>query len=103
VQYLKLFGIFLFSTKYAFHIITEFYIIIKCRNYYTVNELLFKYRYNPGSNFAAQNSMRFEQMGAFGTGILFIDYDVKEVLRYKCIHLKDVILGQNHQGVVNQS
>jgi hypothetical protein len=34
--------------------------------------------------------------------ILFIDYDVKEVLRYKCIHLKDVILGQNHQGVVNR-
>jgi hypothetical protein len=31
-----------------------------------------------------------------------IDYDVKEVLRYKCIHLKDVILGQNHQGVVNR-
>jgi hypothetical protein len=52
--------------------------------------------------FAAPNSMRFEQMGAFGTGILFIDYDVKEVLRYKCIHLKDVILGQNHQGVVNR-
>ena len=70
--------------------------------FYTVNELLFKYRYNPGSNFAAQNSMRFEQMGAFGTGLLFIDYDVKEVLRYKCIHLKDVILGQNHQGVVNR-
>jgi hypothetical protein len=27
---------------------------------------------------------------------------MKEVLRYKCIHLKDVILGQNHQGVVNR-
>jgi hypothetical protein len=46
--------------------------------------------------------MRFEQMGAFGTGLLFIDYDVKETIRYKCIHLKDVVLGQNHQGIVNR-
>lgn len=70
--------------------------------FHQANELLFDYRYNPGSNFSAQNSMRFEQMGAFGTGLLFIDYDVKETIRYKCIHLKDVVLGQNHQGIVNR-
>jgi hypothetical protein len=31
--------------------------------FYEVNKRLFKYRYNPGSNFAEQNNMRWEQMG----------------------------------------
>jgi hypothetical protein len=70
--------------------------------YYEVNEILFDYRYNPGSNFAEQNNMRWEQMGAYGTGLLFIDYDKEETLRYKCINLKNVTLGQNHQGIVNR-
>jgi hypothetical protein len=46
--------------------------------------------------------MRWEQMGAYGTGLLFIDYDKEETLRYKCINLKNVTLGQNHQGIVNR-
>ncbi|VVM20481.1 hypothetical protein BSPWISOXPB_4342 [uncultured Gammaproteobacteria bacterium] len=70
--------------------------------FYEVNKRLFKYRYNPGSNFAEQNNMRWEQMGAFGTGLLFIDSDKKNTIRYKCIDLKSVTLGQNHQGIVNR-
>jgi hypothetical protein len=46
--------------------------------------------------------MRWEQMGAFGTGLLFIDSDKKNTIRYKCIDLKSVTLGQNHQGIVNR-
>ena len=70
--------------------------------FYNVNQLLFDYRYNPGSNFAEQNNMRWEQMGAFGTGLLFIDSDKKNTIRYKCINLKTVTLGQNHQGIVDR-
>jgi hypothetical protein len=70
--------------------------------FYNVNQLLFDYRYNPGSNFAEQNNMRWEQMGAFGTGLLFIDSDKKNTIRYKCINLKTVTLGQNHQGIINR-
>jgi hypothetical protein len=46
--------------------------------------------------------MRWEQMGAFGTGLLFIDSDKKNTIRYKCINLKTVTLGQNHQGIVDR-
>lgn len=67
-----------------------------------LNKTLFDYRYNPSSNFAAQNSMRWEQMGAFGTGVLFIDYDHKDKLRYKCLDIKNITLGENHQGVINR-
>ena len=70
--------------------------------FYNVNQLLFDYRYNPGSNFAEQNNMRWEQMGAFGTGLLFIDSDKKNTIRYKCVNLKTVTLGQNHQGIVDR-
>jgi len=67
-----------------------------------LNKALFQYRYNPSSNFAAQNSMRWEQMGAFGTGVLFIDYDHKDKLRYKCLDIKNITLGENHQGIINR-
>jgi hypothetical protein len=41
-------------------------------------------------------------LGAFGTGLLFIDSDRKNTIRYKCVNLKTVTLGQNHQGIVDK-
>ena len=69
--------------------------------FFQVNSLLFDYRNNPASNFGGQNSARWEQMGAFGTGVLFIDYDPKETLRYKCLDIKNLSFRENHQGVID--
>lgn len=69
--------------------------------FYHVNMALFKYRYNPKANFSGQNSERWVSMGAFGTGALFIDYYHSLGLRYKTIHLKNLYLLENHQGMID--
>lgn len=65
---------------------------------------LFRYRYSPSGNFAAQNQAIFQSLGAFGTGVLFVDnfYDVRKgrpQLRYKAIPLGEIYLTVNHQGL----
>lgn len=69
--------------------------------------LLFKYRYAPIANFAAQNQNIFHHLGAYGTGNMFVDQAVNEAgvpvqgLRYKSIPLGQMFLRQNHQGLIN--
>ena len=67
----------------------------------TVNQLLFNMRYSPKANFAGQNAERFVSMGAFGTGSLFVDYDVKSGLRYRCVNSKDTYFLENHVGMID--
>jgi len=67
---------------------------------------LFKYRYDPMSNFAAQNYYNFRGLGAFGTAGMFIDelYDPihgHRGLRYKGVPLGELFLRENHQGLVD--
>jgi hypothetical protein len=69
--------------------------------FYEVNKVLFASRYAPKANFASQNYERWISTGAFGTGVLFIDYDSNTGLRYRTIHLKDLYMMENHQGVVD--
>ena len=68
-----------------------------------VNDRLFSYRYNPHANFASQNQLIFKSLGAYGTGILLID-DLAGAkgIRYRNIHLGEVYLQENHQGVVDR-
>lgn len=69
-----------------------------------VNEILFRYRYQPKANFAGQNYEVGMSLGAFGTGVMFIDpLDRRygQGLRYKAVHLAEVFFMENHQGIID--
>ena len=69
-----------------------------------VNRLLFRYRYAPPANFASQNHQSYLSLGAFGTGPLFVDeLDRMPGLRYRSIHLGEIFLFENHQGVLDKA
>lgn len=67
---------------------------------------LFKYRYSPIANFSAQNYGVYEELGAFGNGVMFVDQACDEGgrlvpgLRYKNIPLGEMFLRENHQGLI---
>jgi hypothetical protein len=65
-------------------------------------DALFRYRYAPTANFASQNHEVFTSLGAFGTGIMFVDaLGGSPGLRYRAVHLGEVYLLENHQGIVD--
>lgn len=66
------------------------------------NEILWKQRYAPTSNFQAQNSRVFTSLGAYGTGLMFVDQLAGlPGIRYKNTHLSECYVRENHQGVVD--
>ena len=72
----------------------------------TVNQILYSARYVPAANFSGQNAERWTSTGAFGTGVLFIDFDTgggpnQRGLRYRCVSLRDCFILENHQGVID--
>jgi len=68
-----------------------------------VNQLLFQERYKYNSNFAAQNQLQYMSLGAYGTGIMFIDQMHGDLgIRYKNTHLGEVFLQENHQGMIDR-
>lgn len=69
-----------------------------------VTKTLFKQRYAPKANFAAQNQLNYKSLGAFGTGALYIDSLVDRTtkgLRYKNCHLGQMYFMENHQGIID--
>lgn len=66
-----------------------------------VTEILFNVRYSPRANFASQAHEVYMSLGAFGTGGLFIDEAVGKGLRYRSIHLGELHIDENHQGVID--
>jgi hypothetical protein len=69
--------------------------------FYQVNNILYMARYAPKANFASQNFERWISVGAFGTGALFIDFEPRTGLRYRCVNLRDLYLLENHQGMID--
>lgn len=68
-----------------------------------VNEILFKQRYLPKANFSSQNQSQYLSLGAYGTGALFVDEDkLGGGIRYKNIHLSQLFMQENHQGIVDR-
>ncbi len=72
--------------------------------YYNTTRKLFQMRYDAVANFTAQNQATWQSLGAFGTGVMFVDhyYDIhkrKKALRYKSIPFGKIYLTQNHQGI----
>lgn len=71
--------------------------------YEDVTRLLFKFRYAPITNFAAQNMMFNKSLGAFGSAAMFIDKaSTERGLRYKNCHLGEIYFVENHQGIIDQ-
>ncbi len=71
-----------------------------------VNRALIRHRYAPLANFSPQNQATLKSTSAYGTGVLFIDaLQDRETkgLRYRNIHLSEVYIGENHQGIVDRA
>lgn len=67
-----------------------------------VNQILFRQRYNATANFTSQNQSQYLSLGAYGTGAMFIDALAgAKGIRYRNIHLGEIYLQENHQGVVD--
>lgn len=66
-----------------------------------VTDVMFKNRYAPTANFASQANDVFTSVGAFGTGGMFIDEHVGRGTRYRSVHLSEMCIAENHQGVVD--
>ena len=70
-----------------------------------VTKILFRERYKPISNFSAQNQQQYQSLGAFGTGVMWIDQyagmDAQRGLRYKAVPLGEMYLKENHQGQID--
>lgn len=72
--------------------------------YERANNVLFEQRYAPTSNFAAQNQGQYLSLGAYGTGVLFIDRLAGNPgIRYKHVHLGECYLQENHQGLIDRN
>jgi len=71
--------------------------------YEDVTRILFKHRYAPVANFAAQNLMYNKSIGAFGNSSMYIDAaGTTPGLRYKTCHLGETYFIENHQGIIDQ-
>jgi len=62
---------------------------------------LFKERYASKANFASQQHEVYMGLGAFGTGIMFVDAHDKGGLRYAATDLRELLFDNNHQGIVD--
>lgn len=65
-----------------------------------VTEALFMARYSPRANFASQASECYMSLGAFGTSCMFVDDSLRGI-RYRSVHLSEVFIAENHQGVID--
>ncbi|MBS4046562.1 MAG: head-tail connector protein [Alphaproteobacteria bacterium] len=75
------------------------------RMYYDdVTEILFRYRYAPRANYASQQHETYMGLGAFGTGAMYVDqlkWFNERGLRYRAIHLSEIVFLANHQGIID--
>jgi hypothetical protein len=66
-----------------------------------MNKILFRVRYDPRGAFQAQSGEVVLDIGAFGTGILFIDDIVGSHISYRAFPLAETYLAENDQGIVD--
>lgn len=66
-----------------------------------VNEKLFKVRYAPRANWQSQSGESILDVGAFGTGILFIDDVLGIGIRYKSLPLAQCFIAEDAHGRVD--
>ena len=59
------------------------------RFYQDVREVLFDYRYGGKSNFASSANEAYNSIGAFGNGVLYIEGDATEVIKYAKVPMSE--------------
>lgn len=69
-------------------------------------DVLFKLRYSALANFSSQNIQVYQSLGGYGTGALFTDTLRDRIsgsrgFRYRFIHLGELFIRENHQGIVD--
>lgn len=68
----------------------------------TVNDTLFRLRKDTGANFQMQMGHVYAGLGAFGTAGLFTDRMPNRLgLRYRCIHVGELYIREDHSGEVD--
>lgn len=67
-----------------------------------VTTLIFKMRYGPHANFQAQSGETVLDVGAFGTGVLFVDDVVGVGIRYKSFPLAETYIAEDAWGRINR-
>lgn len=68
-------------------------------------DVLFKLRYSPRANFAAQAHECMKDLGAFGTTSLFTDERIDEDgpgFQYRSVPLQDLYFAQNNAGLIDR-
>lgn len=63
--------------------------------------ILFRTRYRPEANFAAQAHETFTSLGAFGTGCMLIDEIPGRGVYYKSVHVGEIFIAENNRGIVD--
>lgn len=66
-----------------------------------LNSALFYYRYSPRANFENQFHEVRMMLGLFGTAPFWVDEVPGEGLVYRAIHMAEVVLEENHHGLVD--
>lgn len=66
-----------------------------------VTKTLFRARYRPAANFVGQIIETYLSLGAFGTGVLFVDEFPGVGLYYKAIHLAECYIAESAQGMID--
>lgn len=64
-------------------------------------DVLFAARYAPEANFASQQHEAYWQIGAYGTGSVFVDDVLGKSLLYRAIHLSELYLGEDAAGRID--
>ncbi len=64
-------------------------------------DILFARRYSPDANYASQQHEVYMSLGAFGSGVLFIDERPGRGLRYRSIHLAECFFAEDSDGRID--
>lgn len=65
--------------------------------------VLFQSRYAPRANYASQQHEVYIGLGAFGTGVMFVDFSDTGGLAYRAVDLREVLFDMSHTGFVDTS
>lgn len=66
-----------------------------------LTKLLFRLRNSPLSNYQSEKGEIFTSVGAFGTGIMFVDEDIAHNFRYHACHLSECYIAESHTGQID--
>ncbi|MCP4328418.1 MAG: phage head-tail adapter protein [Alphaproteobacteria bacterium] len=64
-------------------------------------DILFARRYSPDANYASQQHEVYMSLGAFGSGVLFLDEITGRGLRYRAIHLAECFFAEDSHGRID--